>query len=481
MLQRLIQFFHRLFFNRIETSWDSDLECNFDIEQMIKSLKLDSKAIRSATHELPDTDTQHPDGTERKIQTLIQKRMAKVTHTANQKLIGYNTTLSNTDLNDEQQRIQNLAENVKLRLNSRLAEAEQQLSIMKDDLDRNTAYYRSFQKKNRRDADAEYPESRLYHYSLVLLILLVEALANGFFFARGSDFGMLGGISQSLIVAVLNIVPAFLFAGMICLRYAHHVDFLKRVSALLTLFIYASWVFLFNLCVAHYRDILGTGDETAARQVIDRLIASPLGLADLNSWLLLIMGIFFATVAMIDGYKSDDPYPGYGKIQRLNDAIQEHYDVECRDLAQEATIMRHDFLEELQMLKDNVKSTFTHLCHLAEAKPALVAKHRNCLQILAQAGDALIHHYRTINAMHRKTKAPAYFNDNWKPENTFDLVGAHDERERISSQKKLFERFPEFIQKTSNDLEQIYAAFFDRLQRIEPAIQPAISTEDAVL
>lgn len=479
MFQRLFQFFQRFFFSAGEGFRERELECEFDIEEMVKNLRLDQEAREAAQHELPPTEARSPDGTERKIQTLIQKRMAELTHAANQKLIGYNTALLNTDLNNEQQRIRNLAENAKLRLNSRLAEAEQQLRVMKNELERNTAYYRSFQHKNRRETDAEYPESRIYHYGLVLLILVAEALANGYFFARGSEFGMLGGISQSLIVAVLNIAPAFLFAGMFCLRYTTHVEFLKRAAAYCALLFYAGWMFVFNLCVAHYRELLGSSDEIGVTRVIDRLLSSPFGLTDLNSWLLLFMGVFFALVAMVDGYKSDDPYPGYGRIQRLNDEIRENYEIECQKLAIEATGIRADFLDELQMLKDNAKSAFTHLCHLAEAKPALIAKHRHGLDLLAQAGDALIHHYRSTNSRYRKTPAPAYFNENWKPENTFDLVGTHDERERFDRQKELFEGFPQFLQKTANDLEQIHAAFLDRLQRIESAIQPAVVLKEA--
>ncbi|MGH8551271.1 MAG: hypothetical protein ACRERU_22225 [Methylococcales bacterium] len=473
MLKRLLQFFQSFFFNPVAGFRESDLECDIDIEEMIKNLKLDHKAREAAQHELPPTETRSPDGSERKIQTLIQKRMADFTHAANQKLIGYNTTLRNIDLNNEQQGIRNLAENARLRLDSRLAETEQQLRVMKTDLERNSAYYRSFQQKNRRETDAEYPESLLYHYSLALLILLAEALANGYFFARGSEFGMLGGISQSLIVAVLNIVPAFLFAGMFCLRYTNHVDFLKRATAGWATILYAGWMLIFNMCVAHYREILASSDEIAVTQVIDRLITSPFGLADPNSWLLLFMGIFFSLVAMVDGYKSDDPYPGYGRIQRLNDEIRENYEIECQKLAIEATVIHADFLDELQMLKEKAKNSFTHLCHVAEAKPVLIAKHRYSLDILARAGDALIHHYRSTNSRYRRTPAPAYFTESWQPENRFELVGTHDERERFERQKELFENFPEFLQKTANDLEQIHAAFFDRLQRIEAAIQPA--------
>ncbi|MCI0666726.1 MAG: hypothetical protein L0Y43_01575 [Methylococcaceae bacterium] len=479
MLKRLLQFFQRFFFNPGEGFRESVLECEFDLEGMIKNLSLDQQALEAAKHELPPTQARSPDGTERKIQTLIQKRMAELTHAANQKLIGYNTALLNTDLNNEQQRIRNLAENAKLRLNSRLAEAEQELSSMKSDLERSTAYYRSFQRIHRRETDAEYPESLLYHYSLVVLILLLEALANGYFFARGSEFGMLGGISQSLIVAALNIVPAFLFAGMFCLRYTHHVAVLKRAAACGVLVLYAGWMLVFNLCIAHYREILGSSEETAVGQVIGHLMESPFGLTDLNSWLLLCMGVFFALIATVDGYKADDPYPGYGKIQRIHEEIREHYDIVCQRLAIDAAGIRSDFLDELQILKDNAKSAFTHLCHLAEAKPALIAKHRHGLEVLARAGDALIHHYRSANSRYRKTPAPAYFNESWKPEHTFDLVGTHDERERLDRQKELFEGFPEFLQKTANDLERIHASFFDRLQRIEPAIQPAVLLKEA--
>ncbi|MGR9107729.1 MAG: hypothetical protein ACU843_12430 [Gammaproteobacteria bacterium] len=472
MLIRVLRSIQRFFFAPGEIASSGDLPCHIDLDEMIKSLKLDREARIQAQRELPATRATHPDGAERKIHALIQKRMADLTRVANQKLIGYNTTLLHTDLNNEQQRIQNLAEHAKLKLNSLLAEAEQRLRTLKDEIERNTAYYRSFQQNHRRDHDAEYPESVLYHYSLVFLILVAEALANGYFFARGSEFGMLGGISQALIVAVLNIVPAFLFAGMFCLRYTNHVAFLKRAAAYCGLLLYLGWMGMFNLGIAHYREILSSGETVQVSEILDRLWTLPFVLADLNSWLLLAMGIFFALIAMIDGYKSDDPYPEYGRIQRLNDEIRQGYEDECQELSRQANQIRADFLGELQMLGDSAKSTFTHLCHLAEAKPALVAQHQRGLKTLAQAGDALIHHYRSTNARQRKTPPPAYFSESWRPEIDFELVGAGDERERLEQQRKLFESFPQFLQQRNNELERIYAAFFEHLQQIEPAIQP---------
>ncbi|GEM_PF-973201 len=471
MIRRLFQFIIDFFTNHPSNTSGDELNCEIDVDKMIKSLDLEQHAKYSAEHELPSSDAQTLDGTERKIEALIQKRMAELTNKANSRLVGYNTSLANTDINTEQQRIQNLAKSANLRLNSRLAEAEQQLRAMKNDLKHSATALQSFRIKHRRDTDAEYPESRLYHYSIVLLILVFEAIANGFFFARGSEFGILGGISQSLVVAILNIAPSFFFAGMVCFRYTNHVSLFKKGIAWIASLVYVTWIFVFNLCVAHYRDVLTHGHEEAIQQITRQIIESPLTLIDINSWLLLLMGAFFSLVAMVDGYKADDPYPKYGKLQRINDEIQEDYEFECRNLTQEALRIRGDFIKELEILKDTLKNAFTHQFHLAEIKPALVEKHKHCLGILNKAGDALIHYYRSTNTMHRKTPPPAYFHERWNPEKTFELVGSHDDSEQMDNQRALFENFPAFVQKTNNDIEEMYSSFFSRLQNIEPGFQ----------
>ena len=286
MLSRWFSAFVGLFFNKTPGLPDLELKCEVDVDKVSKELNVEAAASQAGEHDLPPSNAKLPDGTERKIHAYIKKRMSDATSIANEKLTRYNTAITDTDLNSEIARIHNIADNAKLRLDGLMSEAKGSLISLKEDRDRYAQQLASFKRKNKLEADADYPDSRIFHYSLVAIILLLEAAMNGYFFAKGSELGYLGGISQSIIIAALNILPAFFITGLLLLRYAHHIVTFRRIFAYTGLVVYLVWIFNFNLVVAHYRDLLKTIPEDAIASAFNRFLDAPFQLADLDSWLL---------------------------------------------------------------------------------------------------------------------------------------------------------------------------------------------------
>lgn len=469
MLKRLWYALRAFFFR---PAVPSDPECRLDLDALAAELDLDRLATDAGSHQLPPSDARHADDAERKVQAAIHQRMSALTNATNERLGRYNAAIENGDINSQQQRLLNLTENTRLRLQSLLAETHRRLSTLKDEKQRYGDYFLRFKTEHRRDVDAHYPDSRLLHYSLVAVLLLLESLANGYFFARGSEFGLLGGISQAIVVGVANILPAFLIAGLVLLRYGRHVSAWKRYPARLATLLYLGWVLLFNLTVAHYRDLLAEQPQHAAAQALQRLAEQPLLLSDLNSWLLFLIGVLFALVAAYDGYKSDDPYPGYGSRQRRMFDIEAYYEAECRRLGAQVADLRRSYLDELTTLSVQVQDLYPHLFHLSEQKRALIERHRHCLNDLIAAGDALIHRYRQANRIARSTPPPAFFDQGWRSDRQFPLVGDRDDQSSLAQQKQVFDAFPAQVQQATNDIERLYRTFFSELQTVEPGLNP---------
>lgn len=468
MIGRLIQKLISFFYLPAESSTD-ELECQMDVDAMARSLQLEKQARHAAEHGMPSGDSTRPDGVERKIEGLILQRMLEVTNRANRILAGYNSTLNDLEHQAGFQRIRQLTDTAHARLDNLLADSKQELDEIKAEIRRNEQLLQQFQIRHRRTLEAEYPASRLYHFSLVLVMLLLEALANGYFFARGSDLGMLGGLSQSLAVAVLNIIPSFFLAGSFLLRYTHHVSVPVRLLASAALIGYLCWVAGFNLCVAHYRDLLVYHDSEAVRMVLDRLAAEPFSLADLNSWLLFLLGVSFSVAAMVDGYKSDDPYPGYGRLQRLNDECRDDFSHTCERMTAKATEIRDRFMRELDELCENVASAFSYQLHLLELKLLLMHKHRDCMDVLAKAGDTLVHQYRSANAMYRTTPVPDYFAESWTPEKRFELVGVDSDPLKTEQQKQQQAGLKEVQKNVRKEIEQACAQCLVHARTLQPA------------
>lgn len=177
---------------------------------------------------------------------------------------------------------------------------------------------RAFRYQHKLNREARYPESRALHFSALALVCVIEALANTFAFAQGSNLGILGGLAQALLIAAVNVVFAF-FAGRVASGLFHRNWGIKSLAATLI----GGWaVFesLYALTVAHYRIALLNNMDTASWVALKRLQAIPLTIDDVTSLLLTVFTLAFGVAALLTGLATDDRFPGFGARTRAHKA-----------------------------------------------------------------------------------------------------------------------------------------------------------------
>ncbi|MEP7027098.1 MAG: hypothetical protein ABI960_00755, partial [Candidatus Eisenbacteria bacterium] len=76
---------------------------------------------------------------------------------------------------------------------------------------------RAFVRERRLAREASYPTSRLLHFGIIALVVVVESVANAEFFASVSTLGLVGGFLQAVGVSLVNVVSGVL-AGYFCVR-----------------------------------------------------------------------------------------------------------------------------------------------------------------------------------------------------------------------------------------------------------------------
>ena len=175
---------------------------------------------------------------------------------------------------------------------------------------------RAFRFHHRLNREARYPDSRALHFSALAFVCVVEALANTFAFAQGSSLGILGGLTQALVVAAVNVVFAF-FAGRAASGLFHRNWGIKSLSAGLI----GGWVAFeisFSLTVAHFRIALLGNADTAPQVALERMKTLPLAIDDVTSVLLTVFTIAFGVAALLTGLATDDRYPGFGRVTRAH-------------------------------------------------------------------------------------------------------------------------------------------------------------------
>ena len=174
---------------------------------------------------------------------------------------------------------------------------------------------------------AIYPDSHILHFSILAGLVLVEGLANAYFFSTGSDLGLLGGWLQAITVSFTNVIASFFLIGYLSMR--HLMNPQKTwffIPAAIGLPIGIAFIVILNLAAAHYRDLLelnaatlAMGDSGVTGQLLAPLPAvfeNPFGLQTLEAYLLLTLGLTFAAIAAFKGRTFDDAIPGYGVVQR---------------------------------------------------------------------------------------------------------------------------------------------------------------------
>ena len=243
----------------------------------------------------------------------------------------------------------------------------------------------------------------------VLLVLFVfEVFLNGFFLAKGSELGYVGGAAEALTFALLNIGGSFLI-GAVGVRELNHRNPLRKLFGLVALFCYLGLQIGLNLAIAHYREVSGALVSDAGHEVLTRLRTAPLALADLKSWLLFGLGILCSLIAFMDAFLIFDPYPGYGALEKRRAIGHDNYIKRKNDLIASLLDIRDNAIEILEEANRDLAIRRSEHDSILESRARLLRLFAAHQSHLDRAANALLAIYREANKAARKSSPPARF------------------------------------------------------------------------
>lgn len=242
-----------------------------------------------------------------------------------------------------------------------------------------------FRETNERDMEPNYPKGAgawVLRIGIIMFLLLVESFLNAVFLGEGSEYGLAGGWLEAIAITAIN-VAAGVIAGFWPFRMANHVAsttrYLGRVLA-------GGWVIVFalgfNLFAGHYRDALAVGADDAGGIALRTFFAQPFGLATAPSWMLLVIGVFCAMVAALDGYRLSDPYPGYAAKAARAEQARADRDAELDHLVERVTSRYADALDEMKEVEGRIAR---NVVHSEQHKLSISSLH-----------DSFVHHLRYL-------------------------------------------------------------------------------------
>ncbi len=155
------------------------------------------------------------------------------------------------------------------------------------------------------------------HLLFVVMLYIVEALFNASLFIN--VIGLLGGLTISLSSSAINVIMGYLVGRFLVSAIFFHPDMRMRFLGLFGFITFMAFIFYLNFALAVFRS-LQENATNAFEQVNTGLAIMPFGQLDVLSFesaLVVAVGLLFAIAALLDGYFSDDPFPGYGSKWRL--------------------------------------------------------------------------------------------------------------------------------------------------------------------
>jgi hypothetical protein len=277
---------------------------------------------------------------------------------------------------------------------------------------------------------------------------------------------MLGGAFIAFVISLVNVYLGYLI-GRYVVKLAWSNQIVLKVLGALGFMFWVVFTVGFNLTVGHVRARYESGDLDAMNTGFQDYLLNPIGLVDFQSWLLVVLGVVFATLALGDGWKSDDKYPGYGALarklaeaQQLRQAelegliedgneLHEYYlnkgDTAVKDLTQEAGVMRssHDFA------RNRIVKEYPEYCDYYES-----------------VFPKLIGSYRNYNIEARSDPEPDYFNEaldfTWhRDDRTQQLADLEKNINQISARLK--DQLEEWA-KERQELEKLKSEFIEEMR-----------------
>ncbi len=300
----------------------------------------------------------------------------------------------------------------------------------------------TFRTEHRLSRDAHYPASPLLAFGILSILIIVEAGINGVLFADSSDQGLFGGWLEALVLAIANVGAAFLF-GRVALPQLHRRGAAPKTAAFVLCLAGFAAIAAINLAGAHYRDfrseanpdpavppvtkpeanLLLNGANLAStpsaprkaakpapaavaspppqlplvenskareREAIAKLSAAPFAFGSFLSVFLFVIGLCGAAIAALDGYKFDDPFPGYGRRHRKYAAARvRSAEALQRILSQSNAIMTGSFQTINRKIED-FGQEMSSLLNLHQAYTSSLKTLQDSLREAAEDADAQI-------------------------------------------------------------------------------------------
>jgi hypothetical protein len=396
---------------------DVETFADLDIQRLASELKLSEQGTRNGRADIPSSDVMTLDPVEAEIIEHVGAAQKRAHDQLERQLAGFRQRLIDLDFGSRFAGIDRAATGGMADLEAELGRGLDELHELRRDLKEHEDWQRDFRARNKITRPAKITSSRTtaLKWLLILLIVLIELFVNGELLSKGSDLGLIGGIVEALLFAVLNVGVALLLSIYVVPFIAHRSVFAKLIG-LIGIVLYVGCALGINLGLAHYREVAGAilSGTDAGEQVMQRLRTAPLELTDFKSWLLFCIGCIFSIIAFIDGYNMRDAYPHYARVSHSLRLARGRYQDKREELIDSLQDVRVEIEEAIVDARSSLGKELAEHNAIVAHRQRLVSLFEEHEEQLEKAANALLSQYREANKATRSTPPPAHFLESYR-------------------------------------------------------------------
>lgn len=370
----------------------------------------------------PPTDATHPDSNETGLRSEAEALVAN-----EQSLFDLVVSEAHRSANDASSKLIDLRSDIEQALadNTMASQVEAELAgerkkLVDATVERIKAEveWRAFRARNNITDLPNYPESQIWHWSIVIGLVFVETIVNAFFYQNAN--GWIGGFVVALSVAVVNMGSAVALGNSFRRKNLVQTD--QQILGWLSLTIFIPLSIFCNALFASFRSVYQFIDDPSDPMAVSagfrdawseavRIFILDYEFGDLSSFILFMLGIILSIYAFWKGYTSDDPFPGYS---RRDKALKTAKRAEAK--VQELVKQRvKDFLvshrNRVQGLSAQTGALISTLSHRVSALKSAESTLPSNVQAIQRDYGLVLDGYRQANLAIRGTAPPNYFNE----------------------------------------------------------------------
>lgn len=441
-----------------------------DIDSLKKRLKLVDRAREQGLKDLPASASDTLDPVEQEIISEIEKIAREQHDLYQQHQKAYSDRAADANVQSLAVDLLSISSSAQSSFQRETQVGVSELYARKRAVIHTERAYNEFRLEHDRRRPPRDYGSKSLKIAFLALLLAIEAVLNGFFLAKGSEFGLVGGVFEAILIAGINIAVGVSIGRFIWPWFSYKSAIAKLGAGIATL-VYLIAALGFNLAVAHYRTAMSGDPFEASAIAYGRLIAGPFSIEDLQSWALVILGGIFSLGAAYDGLRMDDPYPGYGHRYRQNLGALSDYSQLKDQLLSQLDEIRSEAEAKIADISRSIAVRQSEFANVGVRSASLRVQMLEYFDHLQGSANALLSFYRNENQKHRTAPAPARFTNGAKwvygiPDISEVAAGSEQRASIAKAVKKALNALPD----RQEALQQGYRSALSEYRRIDDLV-----------